>query len=466
VCAGGVASGARTVYGGSQVVSSGGIAKFSTLSGGAVRILTGGVASGVQVNGGGGVVSVSSGGLASGTVVGYAGILSVASGGVISGTIVQAQGQDRVNGVASFTVVSGGLESLTNGGQATGTVVSNGGAQWVQTGGVASGTVLSSGGVMDLTTGGIATSTVVNSGGILILGQVFRGPGFESETPAGVASSTQVNNGGSIDLIYLAWQAGGSALVDPVTDILTVTEGGSSYQQQLSGNYTGLFFHVSSDGNAFPQGSIPAGTLVTVNTTPPCFVAGTRIATETGEVRVEELQPGDRVMLHDGRVAPIVWIGHRQVDCARHSGPALVWPVRVAAGAFGPGQPRRDLFLSPDHAIFVTDVLIPVKHLINGTSIVQVVTPDVAYFHVELSAHDVLIAEGLPTETYLDTGDRSNFANGGGAIRLHPDFSARVWEGRGYAPLIVTGPKLEAVRRQVEAWAAAGLIPVHRHSRA
>jgi len=248
--------------------------------------------------------------------------------------------------------------------------------------------------------------------------------------------------------------------------LIAVTEGGSSYQQQLSGDYSGLSFLVTSDGNAFPTDGISAGTLVTVTGSAPCFVAGTRIATESGEVLVEALQAGDRVMLHDCRVAPIVWIGHRRVDCARHPQPELVWPVRVAADAFGPGQPRRELFLSPDHAIFVADVLIPVKHLINGTSIVQVVVPDVAYFHVELSAHDVLIAEGLPAESYLDTGDRSNFANGGGAIRLHPDFSARVWEGKGYAPLIVTGPKLEAVRRQVQACESVGRIPVRRHSRA
>ena len=89
----------------------------------------------------------------------------------------------------------------------------------------------------------------------------------------------------------------------------------------------------------------------------------------------------------------------------------------VASDAFGPGQPRRDLFLSPDHAVYVGAVLVPAKYLINGTSITQVMADEVTYHHVELPRHDVLLAEGLPAESYLDLGDRSNFANGGGGGR-------------------------------------------------
>jgi hypothetical protein len=119
----------------------------------------------------------------------------------------------------------------------------------------------------------------------------------------------------------------------------------------------------------------------------------------------------------------------------------------VAAGAFGPGQPHRDLYLSPDHAVFVADVLIPVKHLLNRTSIAQVPVSEVAYLHVELPTHDVLLAEGLPTESYLDTGDRATF--GDGRVRLLPDRAADLWESLGCAPLVVTGPRLAAVQRRI-----------------
>ena len=165
-----------------------------------------------------------------------------------------------------------------------------------------------------------------------------------------------------------------------------------------------------------------------------------RQGTSEGDVAVETLAFGDLVLTCGGALVPAQWIGYRHVNCRRHPKPEKVWPVRVAAGAFDDNLPHRDLWLSPDHAVYVDDVLIPIKHLINGTSIAQIPTEQITYYHIELPQHDVLLAEGLPAESYLDTGDRSNFANGGQPIALHPDFSARMWEAMGCAPLIVTGP--------------------------
>ena len=88
-----------------------------------------------------------------------------------------------------------------------------------------------------------------------------------------------------------------------------------------------------------------------------CFMAGTRIATEHGDVAVELLRVGDHVWaLAAGHAMPIKWTGHRRVDCERRPEPKQVWPVRVLAGAFSPGAPSRDLWLSPDHAVFVDGV--------------------------------------------------------------------------------------------------------------
>jgi hypothetical protein len=171
-------------------------------------------------------------------------------------------------------------------------------------------------------------------------------------------------------------------------------------------------------------------------------------------VPVEQLVEGDLALTYQGVAVLVQWIGYRHVSCRRHPKPEKVWPVRVAAGAFGDNLPHRDLWLSPDHAVYVDDVLIPIKHLINGTSIAQVPTDQVTYYHIELPQHDVLLAEGMPAESYLDTGDRSRFANGGQPIKLHPDFSSRTWEAMGCAPLIVTGPQLLATRQRVNARAA------------
>ncbi len=99
--------------------------------------------------------------------------------------------------------------------------------------------------------------------------------------------------------------------------------------------------------------------------------------------------------------------------------------------------------------MFVAEVLIPVKHLINGSSIVQVPVDSVTYHHIELAAHDVLLAEGLPVESYLDIKDGRNYPDRAGAVRLYPDYTARMWEAFGCARLVVTGPELAAARALV-----------------
>ena len=214
-----------------------------------------------------------------------------------------------------------------------------------------------------------------------------------------------------------------------------------TYTQQLAGNYTGATFTVASDGAATP------GTLVTAVTA--CFRAGTRIATERGDVPIEQLRVGDLVLSKRGGAVPVVWRGHRSIDCRRHPRPQDVWPVRIQADAFGEDLPLRDLWLSPDHAVFIYDVLIPIRLLINGDTVVQQAVDEVVYYHIELRDHDVILAEGLPAESYLDLGNRGAFDNGGGALTLHPDFATRVWERDACAELILGGPVLEAVRRQL-----------------
>ncbi len=155
-----------------------------------------------------------------------------------------------------------------------------------------------------------------------------------------------------------------------------------------------------------------------------CFAAGTRLLSERGPVPIEALQAGERLVTLGGALQPIVWIGRRQVDISRHPRPAHVRPVRIAAGAVAPGVPLRDLWVSPDHAIWLDGVLVAARQLINGSTF----APDhrlreVTYLHVELPAHAVILAEWLPTESYLDTGNRALFANAALPPVLHPDLS-------------------------------------------
>ena len=190
-----------------------------------------------------------------------------------------------------------------------------------------------------------------------------------------------------------------------------------------------------------------------VYTPPACFAEGTLIETARGLIAVESLVIADEVVIHTGdrgsaRVGtrPITWIGHRRIACRRHPEPHTVWPVRIRAGAFGDNLPHRDLFLSPDHAVFVDGVLIPVKFLINGKTIAQEPRDSIRYFHIELMEHDILLADGLPCESYIDTGNRAAFENGTGPTILHPDLATQTWEEGACETLVMSGAKLVATR--------------------
>ena len=179
-----------------------------------------------------------------------------------------------------------------------------------------------------------------------------------------------------------------------------------------------------------------------------CYREGTRILTTVGERPIETLAIGDDLPTLFGGTRRVIWVGRRAVDLTRHPRPWLAWPVRIRAGAFAPGVPARDLYVSPDHAIYADDVLIPARLLIDGDAIAPVKVDHVVYYHVELEQHDVIRAEGLTCESYLDAGDRDSFA-GGAVTTLYPEFSARRWEMAGCAPLVLTGPALDAVRSRI-----------------
>jgi hypothetical protein len=135
----------------------------------------------------------------------------------------------------------------------------------------------------------------------------------------------------------------------------------------------------------------------------PCYCAGTCIMTDKGEVAVEELSIGDRVVTLSGSARPIKWIGQRAYAGLFAYGNPAILPVCFKAGSLGDGTPKRDLWVSPDHAMFIDGILIPAEDLVNGDGIVQAdAVEEVRYFHVELDSHDVLLAEGAWSETFLD----------------------------------------------------------------
>ena len=193
---------------------------------------------------------------------------------------------------------------------------------------------------------------------------------------------------------------------------------------------------------------------------PPCFVEGTRILTRNGEVAVETLKPGDDVVaVLAGQLLPVVWVGRRTVDCTREDRPADMWPFRVRAHAFGPGRAHRDLYLSPDHAVHVDGMLVPVRYLENGGTITRERRDSVTYYHVELARHDILLSEGLGSESYLDTGNRDDFVrvrreHGQSAVEAE-EAARQVWAERGCMKLTTDGMLLRTTRTKLAARAAS-----------
>lgn len=153
----------------------------------------------------------------------------------------------------------------------------------------------------------------------------------------------------------------------------------------------------------------------------PGFLRGTRIMTESGEVPVEALAVGMRVLTAAGEHQPIRWVGHRRVDPRRHPRPEWVNPVRIRRGAIGSALPRREIQVSPALVLVFGDLHVAARALVNGATVATAEALDVAaYFHIELDEPRALLAEGLAAESYRDVGNRAVFGNAGRVLVLHP----------------------------------------------
>lgn len=156
------------------------------------------------------------------------------------------------------------------------------------------------------------------------------------------------------------------------------------------------------------QPAIDAGDLVS----PPCFTAGTRILTDRGYVPVEELRVGDFVQTHDAGAQPLRWIGSVVLSGAELRARPEFRPILIRSHALGPGQPARDMQVSPQHRILLrnwrtelhfaeAEMFAAATHLLDGHMIVRApLAGPVQYFHIMCDSHHIIRAEGLETETF------------------------------------------------------------------
>ncbi|MDF0596647.1 Hint domain-containing protein [Psychromarinibacter halotolerans] len=206
-------------------------------------------------------------------------------------------------------------------------------------------------------------------------------------------------NSGSFDI----------AFTDSINGTGTVSYTTYTSNQLLTavGSFTGITFTsslTSGTDNAQMMNSLFVNSL-------ECFCEDTLITTPSGQRAVQDLAEGDEVLTADGRTVAIRWLGRTMVDPAV-SDAARVSPVRISKGALGNGLPERDLLVSAEHAVALDGKLVNAGALLNGTTIRRDKrTEPFAYYHVETDAHELILAEGVAAETYLEQRSDVAFDN-------------------------------------------------------
>jgi hypothetical protein len=339
------------------------------------------------------------------------------------------------------------------------------------------------GGTVDLSSTISALSTnniTIENGGTVTAGEEFISllTGSAVNFGAGAGNEFVINSSGLLDLTVAAPITGfgtGDKIVDETINYAavtnyTITNGAGSQTLTFTGAGGATLGILTFAANTFsggtntyaagtgPVGFSSAGGDLVVN---GCFLPGAHIATANGETRVEDLREGDLVAtLVDGGTVmqPVTWIGNRTVRLTE-SAPADSYPVRIRAGAFDDGLPHRDLLVTGDHCMLLHGGLIPARMLVNGGSIIlDRRIRAFTYYHVELARHGILLAEGLATESYLDTGNRGNFSNAA-VPALRPDFALNAahksWAQNAAAPLVTDRDAVEPIWRALADRAAA-----------
>lgn len=232
---------------------------------------------------------------------------------------------------------------------------------------------------------------------------------------------------------------------------------------EVSGDYTisnNSLYQQESGGNLYISAS-PTNSLGT-SAVLVCFLSGSMIRTSKGDVAVEDIQIGDQVVTFDWRnnqdvIRPVVWTGkgHCKVRFDLPDDEAG-WPVRVLKDAIADGVPYKDMLITAEHCLFFRDRFVPVLMLVNGVSIFYDKSiSSYEYYHIETEPHSIITADGMLTESYLDTGNRSSFRQNGKIATLRD--AVKNWKNHAGAPLGVERSFVEPLFRALE-WRQNSLV--------
>lgn len=183
-----------------------------------------------------------------------------------------------------------------------------------------------------------------------------------------------------------------------------------------------------------------------------CFVKGTLIDTVNGLVAVENLSIGDQVVAHTREGAQnraITWVGYNHViACSLLPEDQAGYPVRILKNAVADGVPYKDLLVTAEHCLFFNDQFIPARMLVNGYSIFYDTSiTEYTYYHIETEDHSVITADGMLTESYLDTGNRRYFKQSNNVTSIYN--KQKNWHTDSAYPLTVARQAVELIYQQL-----------------
>ena len=308
-----------------------------------------------------------------------------------------------------------------------------------------------------LAIGGLGT-VVVQSGGTLENSTL--NDGYLYVESGGITSANNFNS----ELGYIS--AGGHSIGDNFynsgydDNSIYVSSGGSIANANVT---SGATVYVSSGANFDGEFNVQSGGSIWVKgtgetETEVCFLADTMIRTAQGDVAVQDLTVGDEVITYsqDGHeaVRKIIWAGKTHA-MVRHGLPddEAGYPVRIVKDAIAEGVPYKDLLVTAEHCLFFDGKFVPVRMLVNGRSIFydkSITSYD--YYHIETEEHSVIVADGMMTESYLDTGNRSAFRQEGKVASI--GHGAKSWDKDAAYPLTVARELVEPIYHAIDARAS------------
>lgn len=309
-----------------------------------------------------------------------------------------------------------------------------------------------SGGTITIQGGGTLIAQSVSSN--IVFGQTTSGTSNTLQLNTSSASLTSVANlspGDVIDFVGNTWDLpvswqkksdGTYTLLGKTGDTLI---GSVTFAKKSDGiSYTPEDFHAAnttvlysgnpsqaltleSDESSYApdnSGKVPDSGSSSQSFSLACFLPGSMIETSAGDIAVEMLRRGDHLIAYvDGSpiTRSIVWTGYQHVTVQ----PGLPddeagYPVRILKDAISDGVPYKDMLITPEHRLFFGAAFIPVRMLVNGRSIFYDRTiSSYTYYHVETAEHSIIRADGVLTESYLDTGNRNSFVQDSKVVAIH-----------------------------------------------